>query len=85
MERVVRLNRIGTVLSGMEYPLSPAQAARECEGIRIELAEGSVSLPETIRESHEDQFISPEDLELELMGLLPRSAVGEPFQSEGDA
>jgi len=85
MQRVIRLNRISTVLSDMEFPISPARAARECEGITIELAEGSVSFTETIRESHEDQFLSPEDLELELMGLLPRSAVGEPFQSEGDA
>ncbi len=73
------------VLAKLKYSISPATAARECEGIIVELAEGTVSLTETIRESREDQFMSAEDLELELMGLLPRSAVGEPFQSEGDA
>lgn len=85
MQRVVRLNRVNTVLSNLEYPISPATAARECEGIVIELAEGTVSLNETIGGSRADRFISAEDLELELMSLLPRSAVGEPFQSEGDA
>ena len=85
MQRVVRLNRVNTVLSEIGYPISPAEAARECEDVVLELAEGTVNLSETIRESHEDQFISPENLELEVMGLLPRSAVGEPFQSEGDA
>jgi len=85
MQRVVRLNRIDTVLSKLEYPLSPATVARECEGIVVELAEGTVVLGETIRESSENQFTSADDLELEFMGLLPRSAVGEPFQSEGDA
>jgi len=85
MQRVVRLNGGNTVLSEIGYPLSPAEAARECEGVVLELAAGTVNLTETIRESHEDQFLSPEDRELEVMGLLPRSAVGEPFQSEGDA
>jgi hypothetical protein len=55
------------------------------EGIIVELAEGTINLNETIRKSRADRFISAEDLELELMSLLPRSAVGEPFQSEGDA
>jgi hypothetical protein len=73
------------VLSNLEYPISPATAARECEGIIVELAEGTISLTKTIRESRADRFISAEDLELELMSLLPRAAVGEPFQSEGDA
>jgi len=85
MQRMVRLNRINTVLADIEFPISPAKAARECKNITIELAEGSVSLSETIQQSHETQFITAEDLELELLGLLPRSAVGEPFQSEGDA
>ncbi len=85
MQRVVRLNRINMVLSNLEYPISPATAARECEGIIVELAEGTINLNETIRKSRADRFISAEDLELELMSLLPRSAVGEPFQSEGDA
>jgi len=85
VQEKVRLNRIGTVLSDLEYPLSPATAAHECEGVVVELAEGTVDLGETIRESHEDQFVSAEDLKLEFLSLLPRYAVGEPFQSEGDA
>jgi hypothetical protein len=85
MQRIVRLNRIATVLSELDYPTTPAAVATGCSGIRVELAEGSVDLGETIRQSHATSFTSVEDVELEFMGLLPRHAVGEPFQSEGDA
>jgi hypothetical protein len=85
MHREVRLNRIATVLSELDYPTTPAAVAAECRGIQVELADGVVDLGETIRESHASTFVSPEDIELEFMSLLPRHAVGEPFQSEGDA
>lgn len=85
MERLIRLNRIATVLSSLEYPLTPTEVAAECEGLTVELAEGSVDFGETIRSSHATGFTSSRDLEEEFMGLLPRHAVGEPYQSDGDA
>lgn len=85
VKQTIRLNRISTVLSSFDYPLSPAAVARDCDEVVVELAEGTVDLGETIQESHADQFTSAGDLELEFMSLLPRHAVGEPFQSDGDA
>ncbi|WP_435183928.1 hypothetical protein [Halobellus sp. EA9] len=85
MTESIRLNRIGTVFSGLSFPLSPSQAARECGDVTVWLADGSVTVDEVLRDSHTDRFASSEDLELEFLSLLPRSAVGEPFQSDGDA
>ncbi|MFA1609641.1 DUF5789 family protein [Halobellus rubicundus] len=85
MTESIRLNRIGTVFSGLSFPLSPSRAARECGDVTVWLADGSVTVDEVLRDSHTDRFASSEDLELEFLSLLPRSAVGEPFQSDGDA
>jgi hypothetical protein len=85
MQRVVRLNRIDSVFSTLQYPTTPSQVAADCEGVVVELSEGSVDLAETVRSSDADEFSSADDLGLEFMSLLPRHAVGEPYQSEGDA
>ena len=82
MNEEIRLNRIATAFEDLEYPVRP-QAA--CEGVVVRLAEGTVEIDEVIAESNADQFTSSEDLELEFLNLLPRDAVGEPFQSDGDA
>ena len=85
MTRTIRLNRIGGVLSELEYPVEPATVATECEDVTVRLADGEVNLGETMRESSATEFVSVEELTEELMSLLPRRAVGEPFQSDGDA
>lgn len=85
MNDSVKLNRIGTVLETLEYPTTPATVAAECATVTVELAEGTVNLGETIVGSDATQFTSADDLELEFLSRLPRHAVGEPFQSEGDA
>lgn len=85
MDDSVKLNRIGTVLATLEYPTTPAMVAAECATVMVELAEGTVNLGETIADSDAAQFTSADDLELEFLSRLPRHAVGEPFQSEGDA
>jgi hypothetical protein len=81
----IKLNRIGTVFDALEYPLSPRRAAGECGDVTVRLAEGSVSVGDVLERSATDRFTSRDDLELEFLSLLPRSAVGEPFQSDGDA
>jgi hypothetical protein len=85
VNRTVKLNRIESVLSTLEYPTTPTTVAASCGDVTVELAEGTVNLGETIAGSGATQFGSADDLELELLGLLPRHAVGEPYQSEGDA
>lgn len=85
MPHRIRLNRIGEVFDHLEFPSSPTAVAAQCGDIVVELAEGEVSLGTTIRDSTATEFTSAGDLEAEFMSLLPRHAVGEPYQSDGDA
>jgi hypothetical protein len=85
MDAEIRLNRIDDVLGELEYPVTPPAVAEACGDVVVRLAEGTVSVGDVIEESNADQFASSEDLELEFMSLLPRDAVGEPYQSDGDA
>jgi hypothetical protein len=85
MNEEIRLNRIATAFEDLAYPVRPPAVAAACEGVVVRLAEGTVEIDEVIAESNADQFTSSEDLELEFLNLLPRDAVGEPFQSDGDA
>lgn len=85
MTRTIRLNRIDTVLTTLEYPTDPSTVATECDDVTVRLADGEVNLGETVAGSTAARFASAEELRTELMSLLPRRAVGEPFQSDGDA
>ena len=85
MNRTVRLSGLETVLSALEYAVTQPAAASACASTVLELADGEVNLGETIGTSTAADFETVEDLELEVMSLLPRHAVGEPYQSEGDA
>lgn len=85
MTRTIKLNQIDTVLTTLEYPIAPSGVARECEDVTVRLADGDVNLGETMEESTATGFASAEELRMELMSRLPRRAVGEPFQSDGDA
>jgi hypothetical protein len=85
MEDAIRLNRIETVLESLEYPITPPAVTDACGGTVVRLAEGTVNVEDVMAESNADRFESSEDLELEFLSLLPRDAVGEPYQSDGDA
>ena len=85
MNREIRLNRLDSVLRELDYPATPADAGAACEDVTLVLAEGETNLGDVIGESDRETFASAEDLAAEVMSHLPRNAVGEPFQSEGDA
>jgi hypothetical protein len=85
MSREIRLNEMTSVLRPLEYPLNPTAVAAACDDVTLVLADGEANMGEVLRHSDRDSFASAEDAEAELMSLLPRNAVGEPFQSEGDA
>lgn len=85
MERTVRLNDVESVVERARFPMTVTQARDRFEDLTLELADGTVSFSETIEQSHETRFDTAEDLVHELFAYLPRRAVGEPFQSEGDA
>lgn len=85
MSREVRLNHLDEVLAEFEYPMSQDEAAKAGADVKLQLADGSANLGEVIEESDAGRFTSAEDLNSEVMNHLPRRAVGEPYQSEGDA
>ena len=85
MNEEIRLNRIDDVLAALEYPIAPPAVTDACGKTVVQFAEGTVSTGEVIEQSNADRFESSSDFEMELLGLLPRNAVGEPYQSDGDA
>lgn len=85
METNVPLGRVESVLSTLSYPVSRAEATDELTGVTLLLADGDVNLAEILAETPSDRFESVDDLHAELHVVLPRKAVGEPYQSEGDA
>lgn len=84
MARSVKLNRLETVLDELDYPVNRAAAASAFDDVTVVLAEGTVNLGDSIDESSEDTFESVDDLVNEVRSGLPRHAVGEPYQSEGE-
>ena len=84
MSRDVKLSRIEDTLESLEYPVEREAAATELADVTVLLADGEVNLGELISETASDRFDSVDDLESELHNALPREAVGEPYQSEGE-
>jgi len=80
----VKLSRIESVLEDLEYPVTNDQAAAELEDVTLLLAYGERNLGALIERNDSDRFESMDDLESELNNVLPREAVGEPYQSEGE-
>ncbi|KPN29482.1 hypothetical protein SY89_00195 [Halolamina pelagica] len=84
MEQELKLNELEDALAGFDYPLDHEAAVASCEGVTLLLADGTESLAAVVADSNADQFDSVDDLTSEVMSNLPRNAVGEPYQSEGD-
>lgn len=84
MSRTIGINEIEAVLQEVEYPVDRDSVVRKFGDVTVDLADGEVNLGDVIGSSSDDVFESVEDLELEIFSLLPREAVGEPFQSEGE-
>ncbi|WP_306056473.1 DUF5789 family protein [Natronococcus wangiae] len=80
----VKLSRIDATLETLEYPIDADAAASELEDVTLLLADGERNLGELIERSPSDRFESVNDIETELHNVLPREAVGEPYQSEGE-
>lgn len=84
MARRLTLNRLSDELQSHEYPMTIDDAAVELQDVVLEYADGEEELTDVLDRSSADVFVSPDDLESELYGLLPTDAVGEPGQSEGE-
>ncbi|QLG50268.1 DUF5789 family protein [Natrinema halophilum] len=82
--REITLSHINNVLADLEYPVTNEQAAADLEDVTLLLADGQRNLSTLIEQSESDRFESTDDLVTELHNVLPREAVGEPYQSEGE-
>ncbi|WP_137283446.1 DUF5789 family protein [Halorussus salinisoli] len=84
MAREVKLSHVESVLGELSYPTTRDEAASEFEDVTLLLADGERNLGEVISEVPADEFDSNDELQSEINNALPREAVGEPYQSEGE-
>jgi len=85
MAREIQFRNVSTVLEELEYPVDRSAAAEACSGVTLLLADGEVELAGLISETDIQRFGSAGDVESALHNVLPREAVGQPYQSDGDA
>jgi SHS2 domain-containing protein len=85
MGREVEFGKISTVLEDITYPVAQTAAADAFSDVTLVLADGTADLGELISATAIETFESASDIETALHNVLPRRAVGEPYQSEGDA
>ena len=84
MDRRVKLNELDDALEELEYPVGREEAADRCDDVTLALADGEENLGDLVASSGQDTFGSENELADEVRNLLPRHAVGEPYQSEGE-
>ena len=84
MDRAIRLSELESELSSLSYPVSPDDVVDELGTTTLLLADGETTIGEVVSESNADRFDSADDLVAEVRSLLPREAVGEPHQPEGE-
>ncbi|WP_247731110.1 DUF5789 family protein [Halovivax limisalsi] len=80
----IQLNELTDRLETLSYPASKRRVSDEIGETTLQLADGETTIDETLELVGTDRFDSENELESELLGSLPRSAVGEPYQSEGE-
>lgn len=78
------LSNCASAFGELDYPVNRAAAADELSDITLLLADGETDLGELITQMTSETFDSAGDIEAELHNVLPREAVGEPYQSEGE-
>lgn len=84
MGEEIKLERLYTFLADADYPCTVETAAERFDDVTLLLADGTANLGAIVAESDSERFESPDELATEVMTLLPRRAVGEPYQSEGE-
>lgn len=84
METSVKLADLESVLADLDYPIERGRAADALGDVTLRLADGEVGLGDVVADSGQTRFESADDLGGEVRNLLPRRAVGEPYQSEGE-
>jgi hypothetical protein len=80
-----KLSELDGLLAEMDYPVDRTAVLDRYGEVTLVLAEGEERLGDTLEHSTQERFHSGDELRGEIMQFLPRNAVGEPFQSDGDA
>ena len=81
----ITLNELTDHLATLSYPVSQEDVDRELGDTTLQLADGETTIGETLELVGTDRFDNENELESEIFSALPRNAVGEPYQSEGDS
>lgn len=84
MGREVKLSRVDSLFGELSYPVSREVAAETFADVTVTFADGEANLGELISETPAEEYDSFEELRDEINNTLPREAVGEPYQSEGE-
>ena len=85
MDREIEFSHIEESLEGLDYPIEQEAAVDEFSNVTLVLADGEENLGDLISKIDIEAFESGTDIKTALHNVLPREAVGEPYQSEGDA
>lgn len=85
MKDEVELSDLEETLERLNYPIDRTSATSELSDVTLVLADGEANLGELVGATNSDEFDSAEDVLSSLHNTLPRGAVGEPYQSDGDA
>lgn len=80
----LKLSHLDDALGELDYPIDRETTVAATDDVTLELPEGEENLGEIVADSSDDRFDSADDLASEIRNLLPRHAVGDPFQSEGE-
>jgi len=80
----LELAELGEYLEQFDYPVERDDLAGACEGVEVQLAEGERNLGDLLGGASADRFDSADDAYTAVQNDLPREAVGEPYQSEGE-
>lgn len=84
MAREVHYNELPGFLEEIDYPSEREEVAERMSDVTLLLADGERNLGELIEATDSVRFVSVDDLFSALQNTLPREAVGEPYQSEGE-
>lgn len=84
MPREIPLSDCASVFDELDYPVARTVAADELSDVVLLLADGEAELSPLITQMTSETFDSADEIANELHNVLPREAVGEPYQSEGD-
>ncbi|GAA0246590.1 hypothetical protein ACFFQF_05575 [Haladaptatus pallidirubidus] len=84
MGRTVRFSHLESELQRLSYPISRNAAATEFDDVTVLFTKGEKNLGQLVSQTEQEEYESVEDLDAEINNVLPREAVGEPYQSEGE-